>query len=63
MAVWLVWIWTFKNADEKAHTFLPRSKNVKKRTITDEKGYCVNSPLGYNVLPKTFSLIFVNNVI
>ena len=30
-------IWTYKTADEKAHTFLRRSKNVKKRTKTDEK--------------------------
>ena len=32
VTVWLVRIWTYKNADEKAHTF-SRSKNVKK---TDE---------------------------
>ena len=31
--VYLVRIWTYKNADEKAHTFSRRSKNVKK---TDE---------------------------
>ena len=37
MTVWLVWIWTHKNADEKVHTFLWRSKNVKKRTKADEK--------------------------
>ena len=30
-------IWTYKNADEKAHTFSRRSKNVKKRTKTYEK--------------------------
>ena len=30
-------IWTYKNEDEKAHTFSRRSKNVKKRTKTDEK--------------------------
>ena len=30
-------IWTYKNADEKAHTFSRRSKNVKKRTKTCEK--------------------------
>ena len=29
--------WTYKNADEKAHTFSWRSKNVKKLTKTDEK--------------------------
>ena len=34
--VYLVRIWTNKNADEKAHTF-SRSKNVKKRTKTYEK--------------------------
>ena len=42
MTVWLVRIWTHKNADEKAHTLSRRSKNVKKRT---KNGYCVNSPL------------------
>ena len=41
VTVWLVRIWTYKNADEKAHTFWKRSKNVKKRT---KNGYCVNSP-------------------
>ena len=41
LTVWLVRIWTYKNADEKAHTF-SRSKTVKKRT---KNGYCVNSPL------------------
>ena len=30
-------VWAYKNADEKAHTFLRRSKNVKKRTKTYEK--------------------------
>ena len=35
--VYLVGIWTYKNADEKAHTFSSRSKNVKKRTKTNEK--------------------------
>ena len=30
-------IWTYKNADEKAHTFSRRSENVKKRTKTYEK--------------------------
>ena len=38
---WLVWIWTYKNADEKAHTFSRRSKNVQKLT---KNGYCLNSP-------------------
>ena len=37
MTVWLVRIWTYKNADEKAHTLSRRSKNVKKRTKTYEK--------------------------
>ena len=35
ITVYLVRIWTNKNADEKAHTFLRRSKNVKKM---DESG-------------------------
>ena len=30
-------IWTYKNVNEKAHTFSKRSKNVKKRTKTYEK--------------------------
>ena len=37
VTVWLVRIWTHKNADEKAHTLSWRSKNVKKRTKTYEK--------------------------
>ena len=30
-------IWTYTNADEKAHTFSSRSNNVQKRIKTDEK--------------------------
>ena len=45
VTVWLVRIWTHKNADEKAHTLSRRSKNVKKRTKRTKNGYCVNSPL------------------
>ena len=37
ITVYFVRIWTYKNADEKAHTFSRRSKNVKKRTKTYEK--------------------------
>ena len=37
MTVWLVRIWTHRNADEKAHTLSRKSKNVKKRTKTYEK--------------------------
>ena len=37
MTVWLVRTWTHQHADEKAHTLSRRSKNVKKRTKTDEK--------------------------
>ena len=37
ITVYLEQIWTYKNADEKVHTFSRRSKNVKKRTKTDEK--------------------------
>ena len=40
--VYLVRIWTYKNAGEKAHTFSQRSKNVKKKT--KQNGYCVNLP-------------------
>ena len=41
MAVWLVRIWTYKNADEKGPTCPRKSKNVKKRipcqfTLTHE---------------------------
>ena len=42
-------IWTYKNADEKVHTFSRRSKNVKKRTKTYEK----------RILCK-FTFIFIN---
>ena len=42
MTVWLVRIWTYKNAVEKGHTFSRRSTNVQKRT---KNGYCVNPPL------------------
>ena len=42
VTVWLMQIRTYKNADEKEHTFSRRSKNVKQRTIN---GYCVNPPL------------------
>ena len=43
--VYLVQIWTYKNADEKAHTFWRRSKNVKKTDKNGQKnGYCVSSP-------------------
>ena len=37
ITVYLVRIWTYQNADEKAHTFSRRNKNVKKRTKTYEK--------------------------
>ena len=37
ITAYLVRIWTYKNADEKAHAFSRRSKNVKKRTKTYEK--------------------------
>ena len=37
VTVWSVRIWTYKNGDEKGHTCSRRSKNVKKRTKTDEK--------------------------
>ena len=37
ITVYLVRIWTYKNADKKAHAFSRRSKNVKKRIKTYEK--------------------------
>ena len=44
VTVWLVRIWIYKNADEKAHTFSRRGKKRRKRT---KNGYwnCVSSPL------------------
>ena len=41
----LVRIWTYKNADEKVHTFSRISKKVKKRTNRTKNGYWVNSLL------------------
>ena len=35
--VYLVRKWTYKNANEKAHTFSPRSKNVKKKNKRGRK--------------------------
>ena len=35
--IYLVRIWAYKNAGEKAHTFSRRSKKVKKRTKMDKK--------------------------
>ena len=37
VTVWLVQIWTYKNADEKEHTFSCRRKNGQKRKKVDEK--------------------------
>ena len=37
ITIYFVRIWTYKNADEKAHTFLWRSKNGQKST---KNGYC-----------------------
>ena len=34
VTVWLVRIWTYKNADEKEPSFSWRRKNVQKRTKT-----------------------------
>ena len=42
ITVYVVRIWTHKNADEKAHTLSSRSKNVKKRTKTHEKRILCN---------------------
>ena len=44
VTVYLVRIWTYKNADEKAHTFSRRSKNVKNGQKRTKYRYCVNSP-------------------
>ena len=35
VTVWLVRIWTYKNADEKEHTCSRRSENVKNGRKTD----------------------------
>ena len=37
VAVYLVWIWTYKNVDRKAHAFSRKNKYVKNRTKTNEK--------------------------
>ena len=55
MTVWLVRIWSCKNAVEKKHTFSWRGKNVQTRT---KSGYCVNPPLvsqNYDYLPSSLS--------
>ena len=57
--VYLVRIWTYKNADKKAHTFSRRSKNVKKNgRKRTKKGYCENSPLVFNC-QKSFDVVFL----
>ena len=45
VTVWLVRIWTYKNADEKEYCFSWRRKNVQKRT---KNRYRVIPPLGHN---------------
>ena len=45
ITVYLMRIWTYKNADEKAHTFSRKSKNVQKQTKRTKNGCCVISPL------------------
>ena len=42
VTVWLAWIWRYKNAGKKEHTFLWRRKNGQTRT---KNGYCLNQPL------------------
>ena len=42
VTIWLERIWTYKNADEKDHTFSWRRKYVQKRTKRTKIGYCVN---------------------
>ena len=54
-AIWLVRILTYKNADEKAHTFSRSSKNAKKRTKTDLDTLCkfALSPYRTTTISKT----------
>ena len=51
-------IWTYKNADEKAHTLSRTSKKRRKRT---ENGYCVNSPLSLRTMASQDLLIYLKN--
>ena len=48
MTVWLVRIWTYKNANEKAHTISRKSINVKKRILCK---------FTYKKLDRTFSIV------
>ena len=43
--VYLVRIWTCKNANEKVHTFSWKSKHAKNGQKGKKNGYCVNSLL------------------
>ena len=58
VTVWLVRIWTHKNADEKAHTLSRRRKNVKKRTKTYEKR--ILCKITFSIL-KSVSFFSMNN--
>ena len=49
-------IWTYKNADEKAHTLSRRSKNVKQRTITYEKRILCKFTLRQREMNKNMAL-------
>ena len=72
VTVYVVQIWTYKNADEKAHTLSRRSKNVKKkRTKTDMCKFTFRLltslqliPVSENTLSGTFFVyrwkIFIN---
>ena len=58
VTVWLVRIWTHKNADKKAHTLSWRSKNVKKRMKTYEKRILCKFTLTLYI-PGYFYILFV----
>ena len=53
VTVWLVRMWTHKYADKKAHSFLRRSKKIKKKA--DEERILRKSTLIYELFPKSFS--------
>ena len=66
VTVYLVRIWSNKNADKNANTFSRKSKNVKKRTKTDEKQILCKFILNVAILPKisvwlTHLLVFTVN--
>ena len=56
ITVYLVRIWTYKNADEKAPTLSRRSKHIKKRTKTYEKRILCKFTLRQREMNKNMAL-------